>query len=72
MKQLTFQDIVDHFGGIPAMAERLGILPQAIYQWDSQIPPGRAFEIQVITKGKLKADQMPVRQRHQKAAGAQS
>jgi len=49
---------IKHFGTASKMARALGIKPQAIYQWDGKIPRLRAFEIERVTKGKLKADDL--------------
>ncbi|WP_338138920.1 Cro/CI family transcriptional regulator [Aeromonas salmonicida] len=38
------------------MAYALGCSPQAISQWGKTIPQGRAYQIEVLTVGKLKAD----------------
>lgn len=47
-------DAIKHFGGIVQLAEVLGIRPQAISQWSENIPLGRAYQLQILTKGKLK------------------
>lgn len=51
------KDVVKHFGGIVKAAEALGVSRQAIYIWlqRKKIPPQRAYQIQVITGGTLKA-----------------
>lgn len=48
-------DAIKHFGGIVKLAETLGIRPQAVSQWGKDIPIRRAYEIERLTKGKLKA-----------------
>ncbi|MFM5373345.1 Cro/CI family transcriptional regulator [Aeromonas veronii] len=50
------QDALDHFGGVVGLAKALGCKPQAISQWGETIPKGRAYQIEVMTGGKLKAD----------------
>lgn len=50
------QDALDHFGGVVGLAKALGCKPQAISQWGETIPKGRAYQIEVLTGGKLKAD----------------
>ena len=49
------KDAIAYFGGVAALAERLEVTPQAIYQWGDDVPFGRAFQIQALTKGKLQA-----------------
>jgi DNA-binding transcriptional regulator YdaS (Cro superfamily) len=50
------QDALDHFGGVVGLAKALGCKPQAISQWGETIPKGRAYQIEVVTGGALKAD----------------
>lgn len=50
------QDVVKHFGSQKAVAEALGVSEAAISAWDEEIPRGRAFELQVITGGKLRVN----------------
>ena len=49
-------DVYSHFGGCNAVARALGIEPGSVSGWGSIIPKGRAYEIQVLTLGKLKVD----------------
>lgn len=46
--------LVEHFGSRAALARALGVTRSAIYQW-SEIPEPRAYQIEVLTKGKIKA-----------------
>lgn len=48
---------VDYFGTKVAIADALGIKKSAVSQWGDTIPKGRAYQIEVLTDGKLKADQ---------------
>lgn len=48
---------IKHFGGVVKLAEALGIKPQSVSQWPDEIPQGRAYQIELITKGALKASQ---------------
>lgn len=50
------RDAVKHFGGVKELAAALGIWPTAVAQWGDQVPPRRAYEIEKLTNGKLKAD----------------
>jgi DNA-binding transcriptional regulator YdaS (Cro superfamily) len=54
----TLDDVLTHFGGTVKLADALGIKHQAISQWRGGIPVGRAFQIQVLTKGKIKAKEL--------------
>lgn len=49
------KDAIDHFGGANKLAQALGCKPQAISQWSDLVPQGRAYQIEVLTGGKLKA-----------------
>lgn len=50
---MTKQDAIDLFGGIPALADALGITQQAVYQWDdAAIPALRRMEIQEILRNR--------------------
>ena len=51
---MTKQQAIDHFQGIPQLADALGIHRQAIYQWES-IPLLRQYQIERLTDGALKA-----------------
>lgn len=55
-----FTVIIEHFGGVQATASALGIDRQAVYKWkwNNAIPRLRAFEIERLTNGKLKADDL--------------
>jgi len=66
MHQLS--DVIKHFGGISGLAAALECTTQAISQWDELIPEQRAYQIEVITKGKFKASQLPVKKRGQAGA----
>ena len=64
----TFQDVLDHFGGThQSLADALGITREAVTMWNGEIPPQRAFQIEVVSKGKFKAAELPVRQRTEAA-----
>lgn len=46
-------DVIAHFGGVTATAKALGIKKSSVSQWGEEIPKGRAYEVQVMTEGKL-------------------
>lgn len=58
---MTLNEVLSHFGCDKAeLARKLGIEPQAVYQWPKDgdpeyIPLLRQYDIQALTKGKLKA-----------------
>jgi transcriptional repressor of cell division inhibition gene dicB len=47
--------VLEHFGTVTATAKALGISHVAVSKWDEIIPQGRAYQIEVLTGGKLKA-----------------
>ena len=53
---MTTQQAIDFFGGVRALAKILDTSTQAIHAWGARPPMGRQYEIEVRTKGKLKAD----------------
>lgn len=53
---MTTQDAITHFGGVKPLAFFMDVYPQTIYQW-GEYPPIRAqYELEVRTKGALKAE----------------
>lgn len=50
------KDVVQHFGSNQAIATALKLNRSAISRWGDLIPLARAYEIEVITKRKLKVD----------------
>ena len=55
---MTTQEAVDFFGGRQKLAEALGIWVSSVYQWGESPPPVRQFQIEVASKGKLKAERI--------------
>ncbi len=49
-------DAIKHFGSIKKLAQALRIHPAAISQWGEDVPEGRAYQLEVITHGALKAN----------------
>lgn len=47
---------IEYFGDIKALAKELDIWPHTIYKWGEYPPKGKQYEIQVKTKGVLKAE----------------
>jgi hypothetical protein len=52
-------DVIKHFGGVTKLARALQINRMAIYQWKS-IPWMRQKQIELLTSGVLKADELPI------------
>jgi DNA-binding transcriptional regulator YdaS (Cro superfamily) len=50
------QIAVDHFKGKSKLAKALGISPASVSQWPDDVPELRAYQIERLTNGKLKAD----------------
>jgi len=50
-------DAISYFNSAAALAKALKISEAAISQWGQNVPQGRAYQIEVLTGGKLKADQ---------------
>jgi len=50
------QDVLSHFGGVTKTANALGINKATVSCWGEVIPKGRAYQIEVLTGGQLKAN----------------
>ncbi|WOO49473.1 Cro/CI family transcriptional regulator [Hafnia alvei] len=48
------EDVISFFGGTCNTAKALGIKHPSVCGWGYIIPKGRAYEIEKLTKGKLK------------------
>lgn len=57
----TFNEILDHFGGVSGLARTLGCAPQAVSMWKRKVPAVRAFQIEVLSGGRFKVDELPMR-----------
>lgn len=49
------QDAADFFGNRVKLASALGISPAAVSMWGDTIPLIRQYQVEVLSKGKLKA-----------------
>jgi DNA-binding transcriptional regulator YdaS (Cro superfamily) len=56
---MTKKQVFDHFGGARKVAETLGIATASVYQWGDRVPLLRQYQIEKMTKGKLKAAKNP-------------
>jgi len=54
---MTYHEALAHFGGTQvALAAALGIKQPTVSCWGGDIPMSYQYQIEVMTKGKLKAD----------------
>lgn len=54
---MKLEQVIRFFGSRAAVYEALGVTKAAVSQWaQSGIPPLRQYQIEVVSKGKLKAD----------------
>lgn len=55
---MTPDELIAHFGGISATARALGVKPPSVSEWKAagRVPPGRQYQIEVVTDGALRAD----------------
>lgn len=49
-------DAVKYFERVSILAERLGISRKSVWKWGEYPPPGRQYELEVMTEGALKAE----------------
>ncbi|MBL4831293.1 MAG: Cro/Cl family transcriptional regulator [Aliivibrio sp.] len=54
------EEAVKYFGSVTELSKKLNVTTQSISQWGEKIPLRRAFEIERITNGALKADFTPI------------
>jgi biotin operon repressor len=59
---MTKQQAIDHFGSGAALARALGITRGSVTNWGEKIPLVRQCQIEVVTGGKLRADDWQKRQ----------
>ena len=45
-----------HFGSKPRLAKALGLTKSAVYLWGDVVPEGRAYQIESLTRRKLRVD----------------
>ena len=51
------QNVVSHFGGVTKVADALGITKGSVSQWGETVPLLRAYQIERLTNGALKAEE---------------
>jgi|TARA_Y100000296_G_scaffold38168_1_gene44196 hypothetical protein len=54
---MTTKEAKDYFNGPKGLASALNIWPTAISRWGRYPPKLRQFELEKLTKGKLKAEE---------------
>lgn len=72
---MTFDDVKTHFRGAAKLAKALGMERQSVYRWKVVgIPLLRQLEIEHMTEGALKADELPFKAaiRTQPTSGAEA
>lgn len=52
-------DAIEHYGGQQPLADALGIKQPSVSEWGKYVPELRAYQLEKITKGKLKAGEYP-------------
>lgn len=50
------KDVASYFGSKTKLARALGIKPSAVTMWGENVPESRQYQIQVLSKGKFKAE----------------
>jgi hypothetical protein len=52
---MTYDQAIAHFGDYKALADALGLPYTTVHSWRSRgIPEGRQYQIQVVSRGKVK------------------
>ncbi|HAW74927.1 MAG TPA: Cro/Cl family transcriptional regulator [Alteromonas australica] len=51
------KEVIEYFGSCTAIAEKLGVSKSSVSQWGEIIPPLRAYQIERLTGGQLKAEE---------------
>ena len=62
------KDVIEHYGSETAVADALEISRRAVYAWGPVVPRTSAYELESLTKGKLKVD--PKMYREQRRGGS--
>ncbi len=57
--RMRTQDVIDFFGGRQQLADALGITRTASYEWGDTVPELRQYQIEILTRGKLRAERQP-------------
>ncbi|MDT3321932.1 Cro/CI family transcriptional regulator [Shewanella sp. SP1S2-4] len=54
------KDAISHFGNKLKLAEALNVTKSAISQWGDDVPELRAYQIERLTGGELRATELPL------------
>lgn len=49
------EEAIKHFGTAAELARQLGISRQSVHDWGDYVPEGRAYQLEVLTQGALRA-----------------
>jgi len=49
-------DVIEYFGSAAAIARAVGISRQAVHEWPDELPVPRACQIEILTGGALRAE----------------
>lgn len=52
---MTTKEAIEHFGSVRQLAHAIDLATAAIYQWSEYPPELRQYQLEVLTRGKLKA-----------------
>jgi transcriptional repressor of cell division inhibition gene dicB len=53
---MTTKEAIEWAGSLKELSFFLRVWPQVIYNWGERPPMGRQYELEIKSKGKLKAD----------------
>ena len=57
---MTKQELIEYYGSQEKVADALGIKQPSVAGWPGDyVPIGRQYQVEVLTKGALKADPLP-------------
>lgn len=58
---MTKKEALEYFGSNNALSAALGCVPSSVSEWADTLPEGRQYQIELATRGKLKADKPALR-----------
>lgn len=56
-KNMLTKEAIKYYGTVKLLADAIGTWPHAVYKWGERPPMARQYQIEVLTKGALKADE---------------
>ncbi len=48
--------VIQHYGSCKGTADALGITISAVCQWGERVPMGRAYQLEILSRGKLRVN----------------